>query len=109
MKSQTTFNPKRDLPYLAAVAQTILYTWAGVTLLGSWGWIPGAATGLLVSVTMAYASSQYTEVAKDRRGFVFWGMVFLGALSPVVIGTSMYLDLPAEIHPVTILDNAPQA
>jgi hypothetical protein len=100
MKSQTTFNPKRDLPYLAAIAQTILYTWAGVTLLGSWGWIPGAATGLLVSVTMAYASSQYTEVAKDRRGFVFWGMVFLGALSPVVIGTSMYLDLPAEIHPV---------
>ena len=100
MKSQTTFNPKRDLPYLAAVAQTILYTWAGVTLLGSWGWIPGAATGLLVSVTMAYASSQYTEVAKPRQPFVLWGMVFLGALSPVVIGTSMYLDLPAEIHPV---------
>jgi hypothetical protein len=100
MKNNITFNPKRDLPYLAAIAQTILYTWAGVTLLGSWGWIPGAATGLLVSVTMAYASSQYTEVAKPRQPFVLWGMVFLGALSPVVIGTSMYLDLPAEIHPV---------
>lgn len=100
MTRPVTFNPKRDTPYLAAISQAVLYVWAGATLLGFWGWIPGLFMGALVSVTMAYASSQYEEVARARKKYVMAGMIILGLFSPVVIGTSMYLDLPAAIHPI---------
>jgi hypothetical protein len=98
--NKTSFNPKRDLPYLAAISQAIQYIWAGITLFGGWGFIPGLFLGVLVSVTMAYASSQYSDVAKDRKKFVMFGMIVLGIFSPVIIGTSMYLDLPQVINPL---------
>lgn len=99
-KSTTRFNPKRDLPYLAALAQTSQFSLAGSILLGNRGWFFGGLLGLLISVTMAYATSQYTEIAKERRKVALWLVVGLGIFSPLIIGTSMFLDLPQNINPI---------
>lgn len=98
--SKVTFNPKRDTPYLAAITQAAQFSLAGAILLGPKGWFFGGLLGLLVSMALAYASSQYADVAQKRKTWVMVGMIILGALSPIAIGTSMYLELPEIITPI---------
>jgi hypothetical protein len=93
--TKTTFNPKRDLPYLAAIAQTAQYTHAGYVFMGWAGAIQGFLIGALVSMTVAYASSQIIDnTAKARRGWSFAFMFILLVISPIVVGTASYLKLP---------------
>lgn len=91
---KTTFNPKRDLPYLAAIAQTVQFSIAGYTLFSWLGLLAGIFLGALVSMTVAYASSQYFEIAKERKKSALFFMVVLLAFSPIVVGTAAYLELP---------------
>lgn len=94
MKNNITFNPKRDLPYLAALAQIVQFTIAGYTLFGPVGILSGLFLGALVSMTVAYATSQYSEIAKERKKAALFFMVVLLAFSPIVVGTAAYIELP---------------
>lgn len=100
MTQKVSFNPKRDLPYIAAFAQAAQFALAGSVLIGPKGWFFGGLLGLLVSLAVAYAASQYTDVAKKRQPWAMAGMVIIGIISPLIVGTSLYLDLSKELHPV---------
>jgi hypothetical protein len=92
------FNPKRDGPYLGAIAQAAQFVLAGYILFG-WLGIPFALLlGLLVSISVAYAASQYADAAKSRQPYIMAGMIFIMALSPSVVGVSVTLHI-IESHP----------
>lgn len=93
MSSKATFNPKRDLPYMGAAAQAIQFAHASASLFGPEGWFFGGVLGVLVSVSVAYATSQYSDIAQKRKGWALFGMIVLGAFSPVIVGTGAYLRL----------------
>src|SRR6187399_2427366 len=98
--ARVSFNPKRDLPYIAAFAQAAQFSLAGSVLIGPKGWFFGGLLGILVSLAVAYASSQYADIAQKRKGWAMAGMVMIGIISPLIVGTSMFLDLSKEIHPI---------
>ena len=66
MNKKYKFDPK-SLPYLAAIVQTFQYALAGFLLIGNKGWLFGALLGLLVSFSMAYASSQISDISAKRK------------------------------------------
>jgi hypothetical protein len=90
-------NPKRDLPYLAALAQTAQFALAGSIVLGPKGWFFGGVLGLLVSLAMVYSTSQIADIAAKRQPYALAMTGALGVLSPIVIAASVYLELPAEM------------
>lgn len=92
------FNPKRDMPYLAALAQAAQFALAGYILIGVMGWFFGGLLGGLVSFSVAYASSQYADAAKARQPWILAGMIAVMVLSPFVVGVSMTLHIVKE-HP----------
>lgn len=92
--AKINFNPKRDLPYLAALAQVVQFTIAGYTLFGLPGLVSGFFLGALVSMSVAYATSQFYDIAKERKLAALFFMVVLLAFSPVVVGTAAYIELP---------------
>ena len=93
-------NPKIYLPYISAMAQAVNIAIAATLLMGWHGLVSGAISGVLISVTMAYASSQYSDIAKTRKPYALALMVFIGLAAPVFVGTGIYLSLPEIIHPV---------
>lgn len=95
--NKISFNPKRDLPYLAALAQVVQFVHAGYILFEWAGAVSGLFLGALVSMSVAYATSQYTDTAKDRKSPALFFMVPLLAFSPVIVGTAAYLKLPAGL------------
>lgn len=97
MSSKIHFNPKRDIPYLAATIQAVIFAYSGSLLIGWIGWLIGGLMGVLVSVSVLYASSQYAETAKTRKPWVIVGIVILMLFSPIINGTAVYFELSKEI------------
>lgn len=93
MKSGVSFNPKRDLPYLGAICQAIQFSHASSILFGAEGWFFGGVMGVLVSVSVAYATSQYADIAQKRKPLAMAGLIVLALFSPVIVGTGAYLRL----------------
>lgn len=91
--SRVSFNPKRDLPYIAAAAQAIQFAHAGSVLFGVEGWFFGGIMGVLVSVSVAYATSQYADIAQKRKPYALAGIIILALFAPVIVGTGAYLRL----------------
>lgn len=92
---------KKHLPFYAAAVQTIQYMVAGYLLLGWIGVVSVGTMGALVSLSMAYASSQVSsEMAKSRRLQSYLALVGLMILSPVIVGTATFYHLTIVINPV---------
>jgi hypothetical protein len=98
---RNNFNPKAQMPWLAALVQAAQFGLAGHILIREpVGWLFGGLLGGLVSFAVAYASSQYAEVAEKRQPFVMGGIILTMALSPVIIGASMYIHLHPDLGQV---------
>lgn len=101
MSKQVRFNPKRDIPFLSMGIQAVLMGYAGSILIGGLeGWLVGGLLGILVSVSVLYASSQYAGTAKERKPWIICGLAILMLFSPVITGTAMYLHLSGGIDPI---------
>lgn len=100
MSKAASFSPKRDIPYLAAAISAVLFAYSGSLLLGWIGWIIGGLLGVLVSVSVLYASSQYAGTAKERKPWIMTGLVILMTFSPIINGTAVYFELSTEIWDV---------
>jgi hypothetical protein len=92
---KVSFNPKRDIPYLAMVIQACIFSYSGSLLLGWIGWIIGALMGILVSVSVLYASSQYA--AKERKPWIIAGLAVMMLFSPIINGTALYFELSPKM------------
>jgi len=92
---------KKQLPFYAAAVQTIQYMVAGYLLLSWIGVLSVGTMGALVSLSMAYASSQVSaEMAKSRRLQSYLALVVLMILSPVIVGTATFYHLDIIVNPV---------
>src|SRR5258706_10306175 len=84
---------KKQLPFYAAFVQTAQYA------LGGWlfmGWVGAVCVGLmgsLVSLSMAYATSQFSDIAQKRKGGALAFLLLLMSFSPILIGTAMFIHL----------------
>lgn len=91
---------KKQLPFYAAAVQTIQYSFGGF-LYFSWIGVPIVGSmGALISFSTAYAASQINDIAKGRKVASWFAMVGLMALSPVIIGTSLFYSLDVIQNPV---------
>lgn len=90
---------KKHLPFYAALVQTAQYSLAGYFLIGWMGWFFVGLMGALVSLSMAYAASQYADIAQKRKAGSFIALVALMFMSPVLIGTATYLHLDQITNP----------
>lgn len=97
---RVSFNPKRDLPYMGALAQAIQFSHASSVLFGPEGWFFGGVMGVLVSVSVAYATSQYADIAQKRKPFAMAALIILALFSPVIVGTGAYLKLTPITDPI---------
>ena len=91
---------KKQLPFYAAVVQTVQYTVAGYLLLGWIGFVSVGTMGALVSLSMAYAASQVADVAKGRKLQSYLALVGLIILSPILVGTATFYHLTIITNPV---------
>ena len=92
-------NPK-SMPYLAALVQTFQYALAGSILIGSRGWLFGGMLGVLVSFSMALASSQISDISKKRTLAAWIAFIGLAVISPVYVGTATFYDLSIISNPI---------
>jgi MFS family permease len=84
---------KKHLPFYAAFVQTAQYSLAGWLFMG---WIGAVCVGLmgsLISLSMAYATSQYSDIAQKRKGGALVFLVILMSFSPILIGTATFIHL----------------
>jgi len=92
---------KKQLPFYAAAVQTIQYAVAGYLLLGWIGAFSVGTMGALVSLSMAYASSQVSaEMAKSRKAQSYAALMGLMLLSPVIVGTATFYSLDIVTNPI---------
>jgi len=96
--SMKKFDP-RSMPYMAAIVQTFQYALAGSILIGLPGWFFGGLLGLLVSFSMAYASSQISDIARKRTTAAWVAFIGLAIISPVYVGTATFYDLEIVTNP----------
>lgn len=91
---------KKQLPFYAAIVQTLQYSFSGF-LYFSWIGVPVVGSmGALISFSVAYAASQISDIAKGRKVASWFAMVALMALSPVIIGTSLFYTLDIIKNPI---------
>lgn len=90
MKLLDTFK-KSPLVLLAALVQSLAFALAGSVYFGGFGWAMGGLAGVVVNLSMAYASSRISEIAKARRALAWAAFGVLFSLSPLAVA-------PAEYH-----------
>lgn len=90
---------KKHIPYIAALIQTAQYSLAGFFLIGPLGWFFVGAMGALVSLAMAYAASQYNDVAERRKTASLVALIGIMLLSPILVGTATWLHLTIIANP----------
>ncbi len=91
---------KKQLPFYAAIVQTIQYAVAGYLLLEWIGAFSVGTMGALVSLSMAYAASQVADVAKGRKLQSYLALIGLIVLSPILVGTATFYHLTIIVNPV---------
>lgn len=90
---------KKHLPLFAAFVQTAQYSLAGYFLIGAMGWFFVGLMGALISLAMAYATSQVSDIAQKRKAGAYVALVAIMVFSPVIIGTATYLHLTQIVNP----------
>jgi len=78
------------LPYMAAVAQAIMFSYVGIQYFGTWGWVIGPGVGLVVNASLAIASSRISDIAQKRKGLARLMYSALLFLSPTTIALSIF-------------------
>lgn len=84
---------KKQLPFYAAFVQTAQYTLAGWLFMGWVGAVCVGLMGSLVSMTMAYATSQFSDIAQKRKAGSMVFLIALMSFSPILIGTATFIHL----------------
>lgn len=91
---------KKHIPFYAAIVQTAQYALAGYFLIGHIGWFFVGSMGALVSLAMAYGSSQFADIAKNRKPGAMVSLVLIMLLSPIIVGTATWLHLTNIQNPI---------
>ena len=78
------FDPK-TLPYLTAIATSLMLTRAGVNHFGIWGWAIGPIAGLASGFALVIAGSKINDIAQRRKVLAYIALGLLMILSPLVI------------------------
>lgn len=81
-------NP-RNLPYVGAFFQAVLFSIAGNVQFPAFGWLVGLGVGAVVNYSVALASSRINDIAKNRKPLAFLALALLFALSPVIICSTL--------------------
>lgn len=103
---------KKHLPFYAAFVQTSQYALAGWLFFFErgpyWGIVGAVCVGLmgaLVSFSVAYAASQYAEIAEKRKRSSVVAMALVLLFSPIVVGTATWLHLtniPSDVWRIVV-------
>ena len=84
------FDPK-VLPYIAAIAQAIQIGHAGFLLMGITGVLVGGSIGSVVSLNVAYASSQIASITGQKREkWANPAMVGVLLISPLLVAAAAF-------------------
>lgn len=84
---------KKHLPTFAAIVQTAQYALGGYFLIGPMGWFFVGLMGALVSFSVAYATSQVSDISAKRKAGSYVFLTVLMLFSPILIGTATFLHL----------------
>lgn len=90
---------KKHIPYFAAIVQTAQYALAGYFLIGVMGWFFVGIMGALISLALAYGTSQFSDIAQGRKRSSLIAMIFIMTFSPVLIGTATWIHLTIIPNP----------
>jgi len=90
---------KKHIPYFAAVVQTAQYALAGYFLIGVMGWFFVGIMGALISLALAYGTSQFSDIAQGRKRSSLIAMIFIMTFSPILIGTATWIHLTIIPNP----------
>lgn len=78
------------LPYIGAIAQAVLFSFAGVKAFGAWGWAIGPGVGITASLSVATASSGIGSITtKGRKQLASVGLVLMIIFSASTISLSI--------------------
>lgn len=86
----------KNLPYAGAIAQSILFAFAGNKFFQSFGWLVGLGIGAVVNYSIALAASRINDIAKNRKPLAWLALVILLLLSPTTITLSFFY--PEKIY-----------
>ncbi len=81
------FDPK-IIPYMAAITTALMLMRAAVDHFGVWGWVIGPMAGLVASFSLATAGSKISDIAQKRKFLAYTSLLFMVAISPIVIALS---------------------
>jgi hypothetical protein len=90
---------KKHIPYFAALVQTAQYSLAGYFLIGVMGWFFVGIMGALISLALAYGTSQFADIAQGRKKSSLIAMIFIMSFSPILIGTATWIHLTIIPNP----------
>jgi len=79
----------KNLPYLGAAVQAVLFSIAGNKLFPYVGWLVGLGVGIVVNWSLAMASSRVSDVAKNRKVLAYIALAGLLCISPVIICSTL--------------------
>jgi len=79
----------KQFPYLAALAQAVLFSIAGDGYFKAFGWLVGLLVGSVVSLSIASSASRISDIARNRKPLAYVSFYLLMALSPSVIALSL--------------------
>ena len=83
------FNPTW-LPYAAAFAQAVLFSFAGQKYFGDFGWLVGLFVGMVVSLSLAVASSRISDISQKRQPLARLILAMMMLLSPATVALSFF-------------------
>lgn len=79
------------LPYIGALSQAVLLTFAAVCAFGNWGYVIGPGVGVTASLSVATASSNFGSVnGKNRQWLAKAGMALMLIISASTVACSIY-------------------
>jgi hypothetical protein len=80
----------KNLPYIGALVQAVLFSIAGSQFFPLAGWLVGLGVGAVVNWSLALASSRVSDVSEKRKPLARLSMVSMFLLSPVTITLSLF-------------------
>jgi hypothetical protein len=84
---------KKHIPIIAALIQTVQFSFAGYIYAGWIGCFILGIMGALVSLVVSYGSSQLADVAEKRKRQSVVAMIAVLFFSPVLVGTATWIHL----------------
>jgi hypothetical protein len=81
----------KDMPYYAAVFQSLQFAHAGSVYFGLFGWLIGGVGGAITNIAIAAASSRIGEISDKRKPLARVLIVLLYFISPMAIAPAAYI------------------